>query len=99
MKNKTQAEMMHLSKVASLPCCISGMRPVQIHHLRYGMGMGQRNDNFHVIPLHYDFHQGRLGIHTMGRKKWQEIYGDEIYLWRKTMTILYGEDESLWPHV
>lgn len=30
----TNAEKQHLDRVASLPCCLCGDTPVQVHHVR-----------------------------------------------------------------
>ena len=65
-----KAEREHLSKVAALGCIAceqlgySGT-PAEIHHIRKGMGMGQRNDHFHTIPLcPYHHRQGPDAVHV-----------------------------------
>jgi hypothetical protein len=82
----TKAEKEHLNKVASLGCIICG-NIAEIHHVRTGMGLGQRNTNFNVIPLCHVHH--RTGGHGVafhaGKKTWQEIFGTEKDLLEKTI--------------
>jgi hypothetical protein len=49
-----------------------------IHHIREGMGMGQRNSTENCLPLCHTHHQGEhgLGFHS-GKKTWIEKYGTE----------------------
>ena len=55
-----------------------GFVEAQIHHLRTGMGMGQRNKLF--IPLcHFHHQHPEYGIHG-GTKSWQKKYGTELEL-------------------
>lgn len=98
IKRKNRGEEIHLSRIAALPCSVSGMRPVQVHHLRSGMGMGMKNSHFRTIPLHYDYHQGAKGFHTIGSKTWEAKNGSEERHWEKTMARLYGDDRRKWPH-
>lgn len=53
---KNKSEKLHLSRVAGLGCIVCknlrlGETPAEIHHIRTGQGVGQRADNFKVIPL------------------------------------------------
>jgi hypothetical protein len=79
MTTKTEREWM--SKVAQMPCVVCGSWPVQVHHA--GTGAGGRRDHMKVLPVCFDHHQGKNGIHTLGRKKWQGIYGTETELLEK----------------
>lgn len=81
----------YLELVRSLPCCVSGMWPVSAHHPREGMGMSQKATDWHAIPLHYDYHQGKQGIHTMGTKAWRRIHGSELDYAKKTQELLRGK--------
>jgi hypothetical protein len=47
----------------------------EIHHC--GTGGGGRKNHDLVIGLCFLHHRGAQGIHFMGRKKWQAIYGSE----------------------
>ena len=75
MTTKTEKEWMN--KVANLGCYMCrhlgyGATPAQIHHLREGVGMAQRNSNFLVVPLCDRHHSNASpdGIHG-GRKAWK----------------------------
>ena len=63
-----------MSRVAALPCCICGSRPVQVHHIREGQGASQRAQDTLTIPLCHDHHQGANGIHGLGRKGFYARY-------------------------
>ncbi|MBU2644481.1 DUF968 domain-containing protein [bacterium] len=77
-RRKSAAEVAHLNWVASQPCMISGKRPVEVHHIRIN---GEPKDHFKTIPLHYDYHRGRYGIHDgLGKYAWREQFGYELDL-------------------
>lgn len=59
----TSAEKQHLDRVASLPCCLCGDTPVQVHHVREGQGMAQRASNWLTVPLCPSCHTGPKGVH------------------------------------
>lgn len=63
----TNAERMHMGKVAALGCIacrINGHMdtPAELHHLRDGYGKGQRASHHEVIPLCPAHHRGTLGL-------------------------------------
>lgn len=61
----------HKARVASLPCAVCGAPgPSNVHHIREGQGMSQRADHFLTIPLCYEHHQGKTGIHG-DRSAWR----------------------------
>ena len=59
----TSAEKRHLDRVASLPCCLCGESPVQVHHIRHSQGMAQRASNWLTVPLCPSCHTGPKGVH------------------------------------
>ena len=79
--------MIDLFRVADLGCIIC-RRPAEIHHLRAGMGMGQRSAD--VIPLCPEHH--RTGGHGVafhaGRKTWETQFGTETELLQETQKLL-----------
>jgi hypothetical protein len=84
----TLAEKRHLSRVAELGCIICA-RPSEIHHLRNGLGLGQRSSHFRVLPLCFDHHRGPYGIgFHAGKKIWQEKFGTEEELLVKVEKML-----------
>lgn len=85
----TKDEKLHLSKVASLGCIIC-RRPAEIHHLRNGVGMAQRNNHYNVIPLCEHHHRtGNYGeaLHA-GIKAFEANFGTEIELLEKVRAML-----------
>ena len=85
----SKAEKNHLQMVAELGCIICKM-PCEIHHLRQGMGMGQRNSHFNVIGLCHKHHRtGGYGvaIHA-GQKEFEKNFGIENFLLEKTNNLL-----------
>lgn len=45
------------------------------HHPRTGAGAARRSSDFEVIALCKEHHQGRTGIHGLGRKAFEIEYG------------------------
>ena len=88
-----QEERDFMDRVAQLGC-IACQRmgyedsPAQIHHLRALAGMGQRSSHFHVIPLCVHHHTGDVGIHTIGRRTWEETFGEELDLYHQVLKML-----------
>mgnify|MGYP003341301345 FL=1 len=87
---------MNLRALADLGCVLCwrlGYRgtPAEIHHLRTGMGLGQRNDDDHAIPLSLEHHRGQTGLHGMGRKAFERHYNvTELELLDLAQELLYG---------
>lgn len=77
----TKAEREHMAKVKLQPCIICGCGPVDVHHA--GTGMGGRKNHMKVLPLCQFHHTGVKGIHKIGRRNWQELYGTETELLAK----------------
>ena len=75
----TKDEKRHKEKLADIACVICeriyGQHPggnVSLHHLRTG-GWG-KGDYRTLIPLCYNHHQGKEGIHTLGTKAWERHF-------------------------
>ncbi len=73
----TKAEKRYLDRVASLGCYLCqhlgyGATPAQVHHLREGVGMAQRNSNYLTVPLCEKHHanSSQDGIHGQ-RRAWK----------------------------
>ncbi|WP_396189599.1 Ref family recombination enhancement nuclease [Flavobacterium sp.] len=72
----TKEQRKHYDKVASLGCSLCrylgyGESPPHLHHIRRA---GKRS-NAPVIPLCEKHHTGNAGIHWMGRRAFEKIYG------------------------
>ena len=70
----------HMGRVADLGCLIcerlgAGHTPVCVHHIRDGQGTGQRASDFLTIPLCHEHHQGASGIHGLGTRRFERVYG------------------------
>lgn len=79
-KRATASERKHMSALAQQGCCLCrflglGETPAEIHHIRHGMGAGQRNGNTMTIPLCPEHHRGNTGYHGMGRRAFEAAYG------------------------
>lgn len=64
--------------LSQIGCCIC-RKPAQIHHLtghKY-RGMGQKAGDEFTIPLCYDHHTGKEGIHVIGKKTWELRYSTQ----------------------
>ncbi|MAK91906.1 MAG: hypothetical protein CMI13_11810 [Oleibacter sp.] len=71
---------------------LSVWTPPDIHHLRSGVGMGQRSGHERTIPLCHTHHQGQWGIHAMGTRAWEAHFGySEERLLTITNALLRGE--------
>lgn len=64
---------------------VCGAMP-EIHHLFTGAG-GRKNHDA-VIGLCWLHHRGPQGIHFMGRKAWQRVFGTEQELLDKLESLL-----------
>lgn len=83
-KSKKYLELVH-----TLECSVSGQSQVSAHHIRpTGTGMGMKSPDYWAIPLHFFFHQGPQGIHTIGTRAWESLYGSQIDHARKTQALL-----------
>lgn len=78
----TVSERKHMNKVAEVGCAVCWRLygphepgPVELHHPRYGTGMGQRAKHLNVIPLCVEHHRGNLGVHGLGTKGFTSHYG------------------------
>ena len=61
--------------------CVICMRPAEIHHLigyKYS-SLSKKADDINTIPLCVDHHRGNQGIHHLGMRVWEEIYGAQDY--------------------
>lgn len=78
----TKEERNYLDSVSQLGCVACrqmGIESelVEIHHVRYMAGIGQRAPHIGgTMPLCYEHHRGNIGIHT-SKKRFEELYGTE----------------------
>ena len=85
----TKAEKRYMDRVAELGCVVCrllghGATPAQLHHVREGQGMAQRAQNWLVVPLCPDHHQGKTGVHG-DRSSLRMLKMDEMDLLSQTI--------------
>lgn len=94
-KSMTKAEQRHLSKVAALGCIACRKigyydTPAEIHHIRTGMGMGQRNSHYMTIPLCAQHHRhGADAIHR-SKHNFELLFGTELDLLNEVNDLIEG---------
>lgn len=67
-------------------CMICEMVPASIHHCIGGSiadagivhGKSQKNSDWLVLPLCYNHHQGREGLHQIGVRTWESRYQTQV---------------------
>lgn len=74
--NPTKAQRERWERIRAHGCVICGVI-AEIHHCF--TGAGGRKDHDKVIPLCHYHHRGGAGIHSIGRREWQRIFGTEQY--------------------
>lgn len=84
-----------MQQVVSLGCiaCLNqgdNDTPAEIHHLRSGVGQGQRSSHYRTLPLCHIHHRtGGYGLaFHAGPKEWQRIHGTEEDLLAQVKTLL-----------
>lgn len=75
----TKAERKRLDRMAGLGCSLCrhlglGETPASIHHRRTGTGL-MRAGHDQAMPLCHHHHQGKEGVHTLGRRAWEDRFG------------------------
>ena len=72
-----KADKLRMTKMAESGCCVcrwyegvDDLPPCNIHHIRDKTGLGMKDEE--MIPLCHYHHQGRMGIHTIGKKMWED---------------------------
>ena len=86
----TKAEKLHMQKMVEYGCIICrhfeevvDLPPCSIHHIRDHTGLGMKDKD--MIPLCHYHHQGKMGIHHIGKKDWEEKYDTQRNLHKKLM--------------
>ena len=77
--------------VADVMCIICGCS-ASVHHA-YGTFFPAKREHRPAIPLCYEHHQGRGGIHN-GKSSFEDYYGSQDYLLLLTEDKLDGQEAS-----
>ena len=72
-KPATKEERDHMGRVSSLSCLFHTGTPAIVHHIRFEVGMSQREDHFGTIPLCVECHVGKFSIHN-DKKNFMAVY-------------------------
>lgn len=62
--------------------CVICMRPAEIHHLigyKYS-SLSKKADDSNTIPLCVEHHRGNQGIHHLGMRAWEKVFGTQEHL-------------------
>lgn len=86
-----KADRIYLNNIVEMGCIVCrnmgyGASPAEAHHLRSGVGTGQRSDHKRAIalcPLHHRNGGYGIAFHA-GKKAWEEKYGTEEELLEQT---------------
>lgn len=81
----TSAERRHMDRVASLPCLVSGNRPVTLHHVTgYADKMGRfARSHRLIVPLapeyHLHQHGPKMSVEALGHQGFFFEWGVDLY--------------------
>lgn len=90
----------HQLQLRKLPCAVSQMTPVTLHHCHGGsmkdagwhVGMSMKQNPFLQIPLHSKYHVGDCGIDSgVGVETWETRYG------KQTDLLAWVDEELAYP--
>ena len=86
----TKAYKAHMQKMVEYGCMIcrhfervDDLPPCNIHHIRDKTGLGMKDEE--MIPLCHYHHQGKEGIHTIGKETWEKKYATQRNLHKMLM--------------
>lgn len=87
----------YFDRVSALGCMVCGAWP-QIHHIGGGSaadagirrGLSQKVSDEHVVPLCSYHHVGDQGIHKIGVRTWERLYGSQMDMWLAVQVRLEG---------
>lgn len=79
-RSSTAAEKRHMQRVAEMGCIACSYiyghsdTPAEVHHVRLNHGWG-RSGHLMTIPLCFEHHRGKAGVHNMGRDEFEALHG------------------------
>lgn len=95
----TKAERAHLGRLVEIGCiaCLKighEGTPAEIHHIRHGMGKGQRSSHYDAIPLCPAHHRGTAGLKVPSihgsPDAFRKSFGTEMDLLELTTSMQYN---------
>lgn len=83
----------HMQRVADLGsqigCVVCGGTFAHVHHVMEGRTPGRRSGDFCTVPLCYECHQGKDGIHGT-RQRWSLHKASELEALDRTLAAIYA---------
>lgn len=77
--DKGAAERQHMERVAAMPCCGCGSRPVQVHHVISDGYKRLTRDHRRVVPLCIVCHtSGKEAVHAIGHAEFTRKTGLDL---------------------
>ncbi len=93
----TKAEKKLMNQMSEYGCVVcrwhenvDDLPQANLHHIRDGTGLGLKDKS--IIPLCHYHHQGAEGVHTIGKKTWENKYGTQRELYDKLL-----QEIKTWP--
>jgi hypothetical protein len=86
----------HLARVRSLPCLICGRTPSEAHHIRDGVGVGQKagdDEAINLCPMHHRLGGFGVAFHHAPRE-FQAKFGTERELLARTLEMLKSQEAA-----
>lgn len=96
-RSSTKAERDYMRRVSEIGCILCrhlglGETPACVHHARSIHGWG-RSSHYDTIPLCFEHHVGKNGVHDMGRDQFARLYRvSEVELLALTKLLLNFRD-------
>lgn len=78
----------HLQRVREMPCIVCQAQPVEAHHIRDGVGMGQKAGDHEAIPLCPWHHRTGFNSIHLAPAMFKFLYGTERELLARTLEML-----------
>ena len=83
----------HMQRVADLGrevgCMVCSQPFAHVHHIMEGRTPGRRSSDFCTVPLCYECHEGKDGIHNT-RQRWSLFKASELECLGRTLEAIYG---------
>jgi len=98
MKAKSRKQRELETATAAMGCIVchnEGVNsPAELHHLRSGVGMGQRSNRIiGLCPAHHRTAGRGVSFHS-GKMTWQRNHGTEEELWAQTQELLRAQTSA-----
>ncbi len=95
-KRTTKEERWYMGQVSQLPCCITGLSPVEVHHAYSGRMGRPKWNGFSCMPLIMAMHSRYIegGLHY-NISAWEAEHGHDSFYIIETLQAIYGDRWSV----